>query len=487
MSIRGIGDAYAFRRLLWLLLGTVIVPTALLAVYGVYAIRNTRAAVVAQQTAIREAQLRGIAADLRDTIARLDDQVRAAVGGCAATACDVRAPGVAESWMWTVDDTLPISLAGIGLPTDPGPETIWLTPPNESAPIGVFRSGDRFAAWRLDMSVLQALVARVGAERHPSAGAFTLAPARVGPLPALDELIRRVQVEEDATLPLAAPLASWQLTLDPPPGATDQLGRTAVFYMFGLILLVATVITGSALVLGSILRELRLSRLQTDFVSNVSHELRTPLTSIRMFVETLQSGRLRDPAKVDEALALLAEETDRLSRRIERLLDWTRMEAGRRVYEVEDVPVADLVDEVVQTVRTHTLLQATDEEVRVHIPDDLPWLRVDRDAAVEALLNLVSNALRYTEPPRHVAIGAERRGRKVGISVSDNGPGIPRRDQRRIFEKFYQGEALLTRKVHGSGLGLAIVRAIAQGHGGHVELESEEGKGSTFTLWLPCA
>jgi len=296
-----------------------------------------------------------------------------------------------------------------------------------------------------------------------------------------------VQPEERTILPLSPPLGAWELTLDPPQGAEEQLGRTTLFYMLGLIALVITVITGTALVLGSTMREIRLSRLQTDFVSNVSHELRTPLTSIRMFVETLQSGRLRDPAKVDEALALLAEETDRLSRRIERLLDWTRMEAGRRVYEVEEVPVPELVDEVLQAVRTHTLLRQGEEEIAVELPPNLPSLAVDRDAAVEALLNLVNNAVRYTDPPRHIVVSARHRGRRVGLSVKDNGPGIARVDQRRIWEKFYQGEALLARQTHGSGLGLAIVRAIVTGHGGKVELETELGKGSEFTMWLPAS
>ena len=104
---------------------------------------------------------------------------------------------------------------------------------------------------------------------------------------------------------------------------------------------------------------------------------------------------------------------------------------------------------------------------------------------VEALLNLVQNAVRYSEPPRHVRVFAVGHGGWVGLGVEDDGPGIPRRERRRIFEKFYQADPLLSRKTQGSGLGLAIVRAVVQGHGGRVSLWSEVGEGSRFTMWLP--
>jgi len=487
VSIRGIGDAYAFQRLLWLLIGTVIVPTALLAVYGVYAIRNTRAALVQRGVALREVQLQGLAADLVGEIERLDGVVRERLPACPPGPCAVDEAGVAAVWTWVPGGLPPSEIAGIGLSTSPKAETVWIVPPDASAPVGMFASDVVFAAWQLDMAPLQALVARVGSERHPGAGVFSLEPAAPGPLPAFDEMMRAVQPEERTSVPLRAPLAGWEVALDPAPGSGDGLGRVTLYYLFGLVALVVTVITGTVFVMGSTLREIRLSRLQTDFVSNVSHELRTPLTSIKMFVDTLQSGRLQDPAKVKEALGLLSAETDRLQRRIERVLDWARMEAGRRVYEVEEVPVKDVVDEVLRAVRTAALPDTRDGEIEVRLPSDLPPLHGDRDALVEALLNLVNNAVRYTEAPRRIVVSAERKGRRVGLSVEDNGPGIPRRDRKRIWEKFYQGEeALLTRHEHGSGLGLAIVRAIVQGHGGSVDLASEVGRGSRFTIWLPC-
>jgi len=266
----------------------------------------------------------------------------------------------------------------------------------------------------------------------------------------------------------------------------------AWLYAAPLVLLVGLVLVGTVVTLGSAAREIRLSRLQTDFVSSVSHELRTPLTSIRLFVETLQSQRLEDPRKVQECLDLLAHETDRLSRMIERVLDWARMEAGRRVYEFEPVPAAELAGDALRALRSHRLLEDDPGSVAVDVPVDLPEVRVDRDAIVEALLNLLQNAVKYTPHPRTILLQGIAEGAFVGLAVKDNGPGIPKRDRRRIFEKFYQVDTRLSSPAQGtvdrgSGLGLSIVRAVARAHGGRVELDTELGRGSTFTLWLPVA
>jgi signal transduction histidine kinase len=279
-------------------------------------------------------------------------------------------------------------------------------------------------------------------------------------------------------------LSQFRLTLDPTAGS--NLARsTSWLYLLGLLILVATVLIGVYTTLSSTMRELRLSRLQTDFVSSVSHELRTPLTSIRMFVETLQSGRLQDPERVEECLDLLSQETDRLSRRIERVLNWARMEAGRRVYDLEPVAVSDVVADALDAFKMHNLLDDVSDRVTVDLADDLPPLNVDRDAIAEAVLNLVANAIRHGDDTTRVHITADRRGSTLGLTVADDGPGIAKAHVRRIFEKFYQVNPLLAADNHGSGLGLSIVRAVVQGHGGHVALNTEEGRGSQFTLWLP--
>jgi signal transduction histidine kinase len=428
VSIRGFGDAFAVQRLLWLLVGTVVVPTILLAAYGVAAVRSQEVALLAELERQQDASLASAAGLLFDQATQVDQAARTLAAGCAPAAICATAPGIAAVWTWTGDPP-----AAVQLDVPAGPVTAFY--PHDGGPIGIFQLGDRTAAYRIDLdAVRRDLAARIGEG---------------------DDTRRAIE---------------W---------------RNRWAYAVGLGALVVLVLVGAFVTLGSASREIRLSRLQTDFVSSVSHELRTPLTSIQMFVETLQSGRLRDPARIRECLDLIGQETERLSRRIERVLGWARMEAGRRIYEFEPVPARAIVEEAIQAVRSQTLLD--EPEIAVEIPEDLPDVHGDRDALVEAVVNLLQNAVRYTPAPRRIAVRAAARGHKVALSVEDNGPGIAARHRKRIFEKFYQADNLLASPStgRGTGLGLAIVRAVVRAHGGTIDLDTEVGAGSRFTIWLP--
>jgi len=253
--------------------------------------------------------------------------------------------------------------------------------------------------------------------------------------------------------------------------------------VFGILVLalVGCLATGTVLSLVFLRREAKLSKLQTDFVSKVSHELRTPLTSIRMFAEMLQTTD--DPEQVRLCHDVLQRETARLSERIERLLDWGRMEAGRRVYHRRPTDVQTIVDKALAAFDTATIGRS--QEVGVTLAPDLPQLLADDEALVDALVNLLSNAYKYTGDDKEITLGASADARHLRLWVSDNGPGIPRREQRRIFQKFYRMDDRLARDVEGSGLGLAIVRHVAHAHGGRIDVDSEDGGGSTFTIVLP--
>jgi two-component system phosphate regulon sensor histidine kinase PhoR len=257
--------------------------------------------------------------------------------------------------------------------------------------------------------------------------------------------------------------------------------------LFGVLTVsfVLVLVTGIVLVLVFLRRESHLSELQSDFVSKVSHELRTPLTSIRLFVETIQRSR-GDKAIEDKCLSALESETERLRLLIERLLDWGRMEVGRKQFELRDESVPALVDDVVKSFAT-TREHHPEMTFAVEVEPKLPIVQVDRAAMVDAIGNLLSNALKYGGSPPSVNLRASRTPAGVAIDVIDNGDGIPHVEHRRIFDKFYRIDDRLSREREGSGLGLAIVKHIVRAHHGRIHLESAKGRGSTFRVVLPAA
>ena len=272
-------------------------------------------------------------------------------------------------------------------------------------------------------------------------------------------------------------------------GIVQLFLESRINLLFGIlsVVFVGVVVTGVVLILVFVRREANLSELQADFVSKVSHELRTPLTAIRLFAETIERSGT-DEATRHKCTSLLVMESERLSRLIERLLDWGRMEAGRKIYELRPEHVADIMEDVVRAYAPRRGLPGHEIELEVVTPKGLPDVAVDRHAMVDALVNLVSNAHKYGGTPAIVKLKAELTPNgELDFTVTDNGSGIPRPEQRRIFEKFYRIDDRLSRAKEGSGLGLAIVAHVVRAHKGRVTVDSEPGQGSTFTIVLPVA
>ena len=260
-------------------------------------------------------------------------------------------------------------------------------------------------------------------------------------------------------------------------------GRINLLFGILTVSFVSVVITGIVLVIVFVRREANLSELQADFVSKVSHELRTPLTAIRLFAETLQRPDADEKTR-EKCTTLLVAESERLSKMIERLLDWGRMEAGRKIYELRVEKVADILEDALRAYAPHQEL-GSDLDFGVEAMSDLPDVLVDRAALADAIVNLLSNAQKYGGTPPRVRLKVSANANEVRIAVTDNGSGIPRPEHRRIFEKFYRIDDRLSRTKEGSGLGLAIVKHVARAHRARVSVDSTDGNGSTFTIAIP--
>jgi two-component system, OmpR family, phosphate regulon sensor histidine kinase PhoR len=264
------------------------------------------------------------------------------------------------------------------------------------------------------------------------------------------------------------------------------LGEAKFNLLVGILVLALSgaATTGVILVWVFVRREANLSRLQSDFVSKVSHELRTPLTSIRLFTETLALRR-GDVAAEDKCIEALNRESSRLQELIDRLLDWGRMESGRREFMLRETDLRAIVDAALAAF--DPVRERRKVEVKVELPAESPVVVADRGAVADALLNLLMNAYKYGGDPPDITVKVGIDQRAARISVSDNGPGIAPGEHKRIFQKFYRMDDRLSREREGSGLGLAIVKHVMRAHRGKVELVSEPGKGSTFSLLLPLA
>jgi len=225
--------------------------------------------------------------------------------------------------------------------------------------------------------------------------------------------------------------------------------------------------------------EWRLAKQKSDFVSGVSHDLRTPLTSIRMFAEMLESGRETDESQRREYHRLIHRESVRLSRLVENVLDFSRIEEGRKTFTFQNTSLKDVIASAAETFRF--CVEGLD--LTVGLPEDPLPARVDPDAIVAAILNLLDNAVKYGGGK--IDLSLVRRGELAVISVEDSGPGIPAEERGRIFEKFFRGSSAVAGPAGGAGLGLALVRFTVQAHGGSVSVESEAGKGSRFLFTVP--
>ena len=257
--------------------------------------------------------------------------------------------------------------------------------------------------------------------------------------------------------------------------------RTLSLTMLGFVTVLLAF--GGYLTVRIVKRELEIARLRADFVSTVSHEFRSPLTGIRQLGGMLLDGRVTDEEKQRGYFKMIVQESDRLSRLVENILDFSRMEEGRKEYRFAPLDpspwlrmlVADFVTEIA----------ANGAAVEADIPDGLPPISADKEALGSAVRNLLDNAVKYSPGSKTVWLDAGAEGDAVKISVRDKGVGISEYDRKRIFDRFYRAEGEISKRIKGVGLGLSLVKHVVTAHGGKVECRSRIGEGSIFTIRIP--
>jgi signal transduction histidine kinase len=230
-------------------------------------------------------------------------------------------------------------------------------------------------------------------------------------------------------------------------------------------------------------RDIHVAELRTQFVSSVSHELKTPLTSIRMFAEILQMRGYADPQLHTEYLETIVNESERLTRLLNNVLDFSRIERGQKRYRMEPTALSEIIQATVRTIQYP--LAAQGFVLDLDICDTVPPLAVDRDAIQQAVLNLLTNAMKYSGKRRNIELRLVSDTGGAVIEVTDHGIGIPEKEQARIFEKFYRAQVPENRAISGTGLGLALVAHVMEAHGGNVQVKSKPGEGSRFSLRFP--
>jgi signal transduction histidine kinase len=260
-------------------------------------------------------------------------------------------------------------------------------------------------------------------------------------------------------------------------------GVPGVLYGAVLILTIGATLLAAYLLLRDVNREVQMAEMRSHFVASVSHELKTPLTAIRMFAETLVMGRAGGEQQTSEYLRTIVNESERLSRLVDNVLDFSRIEQGNKVYRMQPTCLADVVRSAARTMQYP--LSQLGFSLTVIIDETIPSLQANADALEQAVLNLLANAMKYSGSARQIEMRAGRSGDEAFIDIVDHGLGISREDQSRIFDKFYRVRSAETDPIAGTGLGLTLALHIVEAHKGQVRVTSEVGHGSTFSVRIP--
>lgn len=286
------------------------------------------------------------------------------------------------------------------------------------------------------------------------------------------------------TAALGEDFPGWKIELSFKAGDVFEraASRDVAVYVWTGVLVIVLILLAGGFAAQAVRKQIKLNKLKNDFIATVSHELKTPLASIRLLVDTLLEGNYKDQQQVTDYFQLVSKENERLTRLVDNFLTFSRMERNKQTFAMAWTSPADIARAAVEVVKTK--FSAGRCDFQSQIADNLPDVFADHDVMVTAVVNLLDNAYKYSYDDKKIELKVFSEDNFVCFSVKDNGIGMNRRQVRKIFDRFYQADTSLSRRVEGTGLGLSIVKFIVDAHKGTVSVDSEPGKGSTFTIRL---
>jgi signal transduction histidine kinase len=278
---------------------------------------------------------------------------------------------------------------------------------------------------------------------------------------------------------------NWKLMVSHPDVKNLEKEGQKEIILFGLLLTVILMLMllGAFLITRDISRESETTRLKTEFVHNISHEFKTPLTLIRLYGETLQRKKSISEQQKYECYEIITKESERLSHLINNVLDFSRIEMDRKEFNFQLRDLSKTVEDTLESYRYH--LEKKGFIIYKSITSNLPRLEFDEEAITSVLINLLSNAMKFSTKTKEVTVKLLREDNRAVLQVIDNGIGISTKDQKRIFQRFYRASDKVVSDISGSGLGLTLIKHIVNAHNGQIEVRSEPGKGSVFSVFLP--
>jgi signal transduction histidine kinase len=259
--------------------------------------------------------------------------------------------------------------------------------------------------------------------------------------------------------------------------------REILIYGVLLIVIVGLIIFGAFLIIRDIYRESETTRIKTEFVHNISHELKTPLTLIRLYGETLKLKKKLSKAEKEESYEIITKESERLSHLIDNVLDFSRIEMGRKEFIFKKGNLANVIRNTLESFRYH--LDKKGFLVKTEISSKISDIEFDEEAISSVLINLLSNSMKFSQSIKEIAVKLSCDESTIALEVSDKGIGMTQKEITKIFDRFYRADNKIVSKTRGSGLGLTLVKHIIDAHHGRITVKSEPGKGSVFTVFLP--